>query len=75
MASPDRRPALSRFLILLGVALIATGLLWPFLEKAGIGRLPGEFLIEQGNFRFYLPLATSVLISLVLTLVLWLLNW
>jgi hypothetical protein len=59
---------------MLGVVLVAAGLIWPLLEKAGIGRLPGDFLIERGNFRFYFPLATSILISLVLTVVLWLLK-
>lgn len=65
---------MSRFLILLGVVLIAAGLLWPLLERAGIGRLPGDFVIERGSFRIDFPLATSILISLALTFVLWLLN-
>ncbi len=65
---------MSRFLIMLGVVLVAAGLVWPLLDKAGIGRLPGDLLIERGNFRLYFPLTTSILISLVLTVVLWLLN-
>lgn len=62
---------MSRFLITLGIVLVAAGLLWPLLQKTGIGRLPGDFMIERGNFRIYFPLTTSILISVVLSLVLW----
>ncbi len=63
-----------RWLITLGIVLLVAGLLWPFLQKIGLGRLPGDIVIERGNFRFYLPLGTSILVSLVLSLLLWLLN-
>jgi Protein of unknown function (DUF2905) len=63
-----------RWLITLGIALLVAGLLWPLLQKFGLGRLPGDIVIERGNFRFYLPLGTSLLISLVLSLLFWLLN-
>ena len=59
---------MSRFLITLGVVLVVAGLLWPLLDKVGIGRLPGDIVVEKGSFRFYLPLTTSLLISLVLSL-------
>ena len=65
---------MSRFLITLGIVLVAAGLLWPLLQKAGIGRLPGDIVIERENFRFYLPITTSLLISLALTLLFWWLN-
>jgi hypothetical protein len=63
-----------RLLILLGLVLVAVGLLWPLLTKLGLGRLPGDIVIERENFRLYIPLATSILISLVLSLLLWLFN-
>jgi Protein of unknown function (DUF2905) len=63
-----------RWLITLGIVLLVAGLLWPLLQKFGLGRLPGDIVIERGNFRFYLPLGTSLLISLVLSLLFWLLN-
>jgi hypothetical protein len=66
--------ALARWLIILGVVLIVAGLLWPWLTRLGLGRLPGEIVIEREGFRLYIPLATSLLISLVLSLILWLLN-
>lgn len=65
---------MARFLIVLGLVLVAAGVLWPLLHKIGLGRLPGDIVIERGNFRLYLPLGTSVVISLVLTAILWLLG-
>jgi hypothetical protein len=64
----------SRFLVILGLVLVALGLLWPVLMKFGLGRLPGDIVIERDNFRLYLPLGTSLLVSLLLSLVLWLMN-
>jgi len=63
-----------KFLIIFGLALLAAGLLWPLIARTGIGRLPGDIVIERDNFRLYIPLATSLLISVVLSIVLWLLN-
>jgi len=65
---------MSRFLITLGVVLIAAGLLWPLLQKAGFGRLPGDIAIEREGFSLYIPLATSIVLSLVLSLLFWLLG-
>ena len=65
---------MSRTLIIFGLVLVATGLLWPFLSKLGLGRLPGDIVIERENFTFYLPLGTSLLISVVLSLIFWLLG-
>ena len=65
---------MSRFLITLGIVLVAAGLLWPVLQKIGIGRLPGDIMIERENVRVYLPITTSVLISLALSLLFWWLN-
>lgn len=65
---------MARWLIILGLVLLAAGLLWPWLAKLGIGRLPGDILIEHGPVKIYLPITTSILISLVLSLVLWLMN-
>jgi Protein of unknown function (DUF2905) len=65
---------MARWLIILGVVLILAGLLWPWLTKLGLGRLPGDIVIEHNGFRVYFPLTTSILISLVLSLILWLLG-
>jgi hypothetical protein len=65
---------MARTLILIGIVLVAAGLLWPLLDKLGLGRLPGDILIERDNFTLYIPVTTAILISIVLSLVLWLLN-
>jgi Protein of unknown function (DUF2905) len=63
---------LRRILIVAGIVLVVLGLLWPYLSRLGLGRLPGDIVIERENFRFYFPLVTSILVSIVLTLVFWL---
>ncbi len=69
--------SLGRTLIGLGLLLVVVGALVLVAERfpgLRIGRLPGDIRVERGNFRFYFPLATSILLSVVLTLVLWLLG-
>jgi hypothetical protein len=63
---------LSRVLIGLGLVLLAVGLLWPLIAKVGLGRLPGDIVIQRENFTFYFPLMTSIVLSVVLSLLLWL---
>lgn len=65
---------MSRILIVVGGVLLALGLLWPLLQKSGLGRLPGDFYVDRGNFKFYFPLTTSILVSLLITLILWLIR-
>lgn len=62
---------MQRFLIILGVAMLVAGLAWPWLVKLGLGRLPGDIHIERENFSFYFPLTTGIVISLVVSLLLW----
>jgi hypothetical protein len=67
--------ALGKLLILVGVFIIVIGILFLIGEKIPwIGRLPGDFIIKRDKFTFYFPLATSILISIILTLVLWFLR-
>jgi len=70
--------ALGRFLILIGAVIVLIGgvLLW-IGKTPGVGwlgRLPGDIYIERKNFSFYFPLTTGLLISLILSLILWLLT-
>ncbi|MGH6915855.1 MAG: DUF2905 domain-containing protein [Geminicoccales bacterium] len=65
---------MARWLIILGIVLVVAGLLWPWLARLGLGRLPGDIVVERENFRFYLPITSSILISIVLSVILWLLN-
>jgi len=64
--------SVQQVLIAFGLVLVALGILWPFISKLGLGSLPGDIIIERENFRFYMPLTSSLLISLVLSLVYWL---
>jgi hypothetical protein len=61
-----------RVLIALGIVLLVAGLLWPWLGKVPLGRLPGDLVIDRGGFRMYLPLTTMLLASGFVSLVLWL---
>ncbi|MGE0370896.1 MAG: DUF2905 domain-containing protein [Gammaproteobacteria bacterium] len=63
---------MSRLLITLGVVLVVLGLAWPWLQKSGLGRLPGDIVIERDGLRLYFPLTTSLIVSLALSLLFWL---
>jgi hypothetical protein len=63
-----------KILIGAGIVLIFIGLVWLVGERFGLGRLPGDIVIERGNFRLYIPLATSLIVSVVVSLALWLFN-
>ncbi len=63
-----------KLLVIFGLILVAVGILWPLLTKLGLGRLPGDLVIERENVRLYVPIMTSLLVSAVLSLILWLFN-
>ena len=65
---------MQRFFVIFGLLLVLIGVAWPLIERSGLGRLPGDFVLGRGNFRLYVPLATSLLLSILLSLVLWLLR-
>ena len=62
---------MQRLLIVLGLLMVAVGLLWPWLSKLPWGRLPGDISIERENFSFHFPLTTSIIVSLVVSLIMW----
>ena len=63
---------MARTLIILGAILLLAGLLWPWILTLGLGRLPGDIVIERDGFRFYFPIVTGLLVSLIVSAVLWL---
>lgn len=65
---------MQRLLLILGITLLAAGLLWPWLTRLGLGRLPGDIRIERVGFGFYFPITTCIVVSLIVTLILWLLR-
>jgi hypothetical protein len=61
-----------KVLIIAGLVLVVVGVVWLAGERLGLGRLPGDVVIERGNTRIYFPIVTSIVISIVLSLALWL---
>ena len=59
-----------RFLISLGVAIVLLGVVWWLAERLGFGRMPGDIVVRKKNFTLYVPLVSSVVLSLVVTLLL-----
>ena len=65
---------MQRLLIVIGLALVLAGLAWPLLSRMGLGRLPGDIVIQRGSTSFYFPLVTGIVASIVLSALMWLLN-
>ncbi|GBR08430.1 DUF2905 domain-containing protein [Acetobacter oeni] len=63
---------MSRLLIMTGLAIVAAGVLWPWLMRLHLGRLPGDIVIQRPGFTFYMPIMTGILLSVVLSLIMWL---
>ena len=62
-----------KFLVIVGVLIAAVGaVIWSGVGKGWLGNLPGDIRYTRGNFSFYFPIVTCVLVSLLLTLILWL---
>ena len=59
---------MARFLILAGIVLIVIGLLWGPLSRLGLGRLPGDIVIEREGFTLYIPVTSAILVSVVLSI-------
>jgi hypothetical protein len=65
---------MQRFLIGLGLVILLAGIAWPVLSRIGIGRLPGDIFIQRGNTSFYFPIVTCIVLSIVLSVLMWLFN-
>ncbi len=64
--------SMSRILILIGLAIVVIGVLWPWLSKLGLGRLPGDIVVRREGFSFYFPIVTCLILSAVASLLFWL---
>lgn len=62
---------MSKWLIAVGLVLVAVGLLWPELAKLGLGRLPGDFVMRHDGFSIHFPLMTGLAISVVVSILIW----
>jgi Protein of unknown function (DUF2905) len=65
---------MQRVLIGIGSAFLLAGVAWPLLSRIGLGRLPGDIVVQRGNTSFYFPLVTCILISIALSALMWLFN-
>jgi Protein of unknown function (DUF2905) len=65
---------LGRMLMIVGAVIFVLGVVVSLLGRTGLGRVPGDIVVQRGGFTFYLPIATSILLSLLLTAILWLLR-
>lgn len=63
---------MQRFLIIAGIVAVALGIAWPWLARLGLGRLPGDLHVEREGFSFYFPLTTSIVVSIIVSLLVWL---
>ena len=65
---------MQRLLIGIGLALVLAGIAWPLLARIGLGRSPRDIMIQSGSTSFYFPLVTCIIVSIVLTALMWLFN-
>ncbi len=63
---------MQRILIALGLLLLLAGLAWPWLSRLPLGRLPGDIVVDRPGLRFFFPLTTMIVVSIALSLILWL---
>ena len=65
---------MQRVLIVLGLVILAAGILWPWLSRLPLGRLPGDLVVDRPGFRLFAPFTTMIIVSVVLSLIVWLLR-
>jgi len=61
----------SKWLIIVGLIFVAAGLLWPLMSKLGLGRLPGDIAVRREGLSLYFPLMTCLVISVIVSIVIW----
>ncbi len=65
---------MQRILITVGLLIALVGLLWPWISKLGLGRLPGDLIIDKPGFKLFAPFTTMIIVSVVVSLIIWLLR-
>lgn len=65
---------MQRTLVVVGLLIAVAGVLWPWLSKLPFGRLPGDIVVDRPGFKLFAPFTSMIVVSLLLTLVLWLLR-
>lgn len=62
---------MQRALIIAGILVLVVGLLWPWVSQLPLGRLPGDIVVSKPGFRFYFPITTMILLSVIVSAILW----
>jgi len=65
---------MQKTLILIGIIILIAGLLWPWVSKIPLGRLPGDIVIDKPNLKIYFPITTMIAVSIIISLIIWLLR-
>jgi hypothetical protein len=65
---------MNRYLIALGTVFIAAGILWPWLKRIHLFHLPGDMIVDRPGFKFMFPITTMLIVSVVLSLIAWLMR-
>ena len=65
---------MQKTIIIIGLILLVAGLLWPWLGKLPLGRLPGDIIINRPHLKVYIPIASMIAISIIISVLLWLLR-
>lgn len=63
-----------KIIIAAGAVLVIIGLTWPWLSKLPFGRLPGDIIVDKPNLKIYIPITTMLLLSAIISLILWLIR-
>ena len=62
---------MQRNLVIIGLIIVAIGLLWPWLSKLPLGRLPGDIVIDRPGLKIFFPITTMILVSVVISVLMW----
>lgn len=62
---------MAKWLVIVGILFILVGVAWPWLSRLGLGHLPGDIYFERKGFSFYFPITTSIIVSVVLSILIW----
>lgn len=65
---------MQKTLIIIGIAILVVGLFWPWLGKIPLGRLPGDIIINRPNMKIYIPITSMIVISIIISVIMWLLR-
>ena len=63
-----------KILIAAGILILIIGFLWPWIAKLPFGKLPGDIVVDKPNFKFFFPITSMILVSVILSLIIWLIK-